>query len=200
LLTPRRYDAELGTHLTPRGRRNEALLAALAGLTGCGPGAAFTREGPDAMSLAMVRAGLATDAELVAAGWRLTATGRDVGLCARVMGALGGPQSLATEARVIGVLAGVVDAALAAFPSSLAQDEEELQQLAAGSGAQQQQLRAGILRGLVSEKVALLASQAVLRGWAAQLTALGAAGKPVKPAQIAAEVYGAAHEQQGFDS
>jgi hypothetical protein len=178
------------------------------------------------MGLAVLRAGLSSDAELIQSGWRIGSTAADVGLCARVMGRLGQPRSLGTEGRVLGVLLGAVEACLAAYPSSLQQDLDELAQLeaAAAAGAedaqqqqqqqvagglpedgqqgrqQQQQQQAGagpidlqrlirisILKGLVSEKEALVGSQGVLQDWQQQLQQLvGGSSGPVKPEQLEA--------------
>jgi hypothetical protein len=165
----------------------------------------------------VLRAGLASDAELVQAGWRAGSAG-DVGLCARVMGRLGqAPRSLGTEGRVVGALLAAVEGVLRGYPHSLEQDEAELQQLEggeaqaeAGLGALQPQQQAGaaaaggveqreqqqrarlirvsILKGLVSEKQALVGSRAVLQGWQAALQQLGASGgaAAVTPEQLAA--------------
>lgn len=150
------------------------------------------------MGLAVLRAGLATDAELIQAGWRTGSTAADVGLCARTMGRLVQPKSLATEQKVLGVLQGAVDACLGAYPSSLQQDQAELQQLsgetaaaaaAAGTHDQQQRqegeqqlIRVAMLKGLISEKVALVEAKGVLGGWLQQL---GEMKGTVKPEQIA---------------
>jgi hypothetical protein len=116
------------------------------------------------------------------------------------MGRLVQPKSLATEQKVLGVLLGAVDACLGAYPSSLQQEQTELQQLsgetaaaaaaAAGTEDQQQQqrgeqqlIRVAMLKGLISEKVALVAAKDVLGGWLQQL---GGLQGTVKPEQIAA--------------
>lgn len=233
--TPRRYDLVMTDHLQPRGSRNTTLLSALEGLTGNPPIVSLTPHGPDAMGLAVLRAALATDAELIQAGWRTGSTAENVGLCARVMARLGAPKSVGTEGRVLGVLEGAVEACLAAYPSSIEQDEAELvqlvgalsssttqqqhgqdgggevieqqqqqheevgQQSAAAAAAapvvvdMQQQVRASILRGLISEKSALVGSREVLLEWQQQLKSLAAGGAGsssgravVKPEQIAA--------------
>lgn len=186
--TPR-YDAPL--ELAPRGPRNAALLAALQALTGSPPVVAFTPTGPDALDLALLRAALASDAELVSSGWRLTSKAGDEAAAARAMGRLSSPLSAATEAAVVAALSAAVDAAVAAFPTSLERHEEELARLyaapqpAAGSASERAR-RLAVLRVLVSEQTALAGSRAVLAEWAA---ALSKAGRGATPAQLAA-VYG----------
>lgn len=69
-------------------------------LSGNPPIVSLTPSGPDPMGLAVLRAGLGSDAELVQAGWRTGSSVEDVSLCARVMGRLGQPRSLATEQKV----------------------------------------------------------------------------------------------------
>jgi hypothetical protein len=146
------------------------------------------------MGLAVLRAGLASDAELIQAGWRTGSTAADVGLCARVMARLGQPKSLATEQKVLGVLQGAVAACLGAYPSSQQQDEAELQkqqqqqeEVGVVAGDVQQQIRVAMLKGLISEKSALAGSAEVLQAWQQGLSGLAAAaGGPVKPEQIAA--------------
>lgn len=200
-----RYDMVMTDHLKPRGSRNTALLTALQALTGNPPIVSVTPAGPDAMGLAVLRAAFASDAELIQAGWRTGSTGMDVALCARVMGRLGQPKSVATEQRVLGVLGEAAEACLQAYPSSMQQDEAELQQLvqqhkqqeAEGDGVKSQQgsqqqdsmlqqVRASMLRGLISEKAALEGSREVLKSWQAQLQQLAAAGGSVKPEKLAA--------------
>jgi hypothetical protein len=165
------------------------------------------------MALASARAALASDAELLAAGWRQPAgvvrqgaAGSSGGskqvaaaaAAARVMGRLSSPLSAATEARVLALLSGLVQAATAAYPTSLQQDEDELRQLlgaggAAGGDAAAVELRACILRALMSEKAALAGSARVLAHWQRRVAdlAAGAAarGDAVKPQQLA-DVYG----------
>lgn len=68
----------------PRGARNRALLAALAAATGQASSLAVGPEGPDMTAMAFLRAGLATDAELVRAGWRVKASDKDAQLALKV--------------------------------------------------------------------------------------------------------------------
>lgn len=56
----------------PRGDRNRTLLAALGDLQGTGAQIALGASGPDVTSLTWVRAALASDADLMRSGWRLT--------------------------------------------------------------------------------------------------------------------------------
>lgn len=191
-----RYDAVPATvlpgGLQQRGPRNAALLQALEALTGGPPVLSFTPSGPDSMALALVRATLAGDAELVSSGWRVSSKAGDVGACAKVMGRLTStPLGLSTEQAVIALLQRVVAAALAAYPSSMADDEAELAHLCAAQGGAQdpEQLRACILRALVSEKAALTGSASVLSQWASQLAELAGArarGGVVKADQVSA--------------
>lgn len=190
-----RYDAVVTEHLQPRSSRNKALLEALTTLTGNPPIVSLTPSGPDPMGLAVLRAGLGSDAELVQAGWRTGSSAADVSLCARVMGRLGQPRSVATEQKVLAVLQTVVEGCLGAYPSTLQQDEAELGQLleqqqqqgAGGQAAMQQQIRTAMLKGLISEKAALIGTQEVLSDWQQQLVGLKAKGAAaVKPEQIAA--------------
>eukprot|EP00878_Enallax_costatus_P025743 GHUV01027569.1.p1 GENE.GHUV01027569.1~~GHUV01027569.1.p1 ORF type:complete len:479 (+),score=142.47 GHUV01027569.1:685-2121(+) len=199
-----RYDAVLQDHLKPRGSRNAALLEALTTLTGGPPALVFTPYGPDVTGMAALRAGLGSDAELVKAGWRIGSKGSDVELCARVMGRLCMPSSVGTERRVLETVLRAVDTCLAAYPSTLEQDEQELQHLqpqAADHHQQQQQeqqqasgaangdgsssgsstesgneqLRIGVLRALISEKSALVGCREVVAGWQQQIEQLVAA-------------------------
>ncbi|WIA29874.1 hypothetical protein OEZ86_012343 [Tetradesmus obliquus] len=72
-----RYDALLSQHLQPRGPRNAALLEALTTLTGGPPALVLTPSGPDVTCMAALRAGIASDAELIKAGWRSGSKGSD---------------------------------------------------------------------------------------------------------------------------
>jgi len=197
-----RYDLNMSDHLKPRGPRNAALLSALTALTGNPPIVSLSPSGPDPMGLAVLRAGLASDSELIQAGWRTGSTASDVGLCARVMGRLGVPKSAATEQKVLAVLASAVEACLAVYPSSIQQDQAELEQLqeqvqqqqqgeevkGADSSSMLQQVRISMLKGLISEKSALIGSREVLASLQQQLARL-AAGGAVKAEQLNA-LYG----------
>lgn len=96
--------------------------------------------------------------------------------------------------QVLAVLQTVVEGCLGAYPSTLQQDEAELGQLfeqqqqdAGGQADMQQQIRAAMLKGLISEKAALAGTQEVLCDWQQQLAGLKAKGAAaVKPEQIAA--------------
>lgn len=134
-----RYDAPPAAILAPRGSRQAALLAALAPLQGEEPSLALGAAGPDLTALTYLRAAASSDADLVRAGWRLKASAADTELACRVMGRLAAPSSAATEGAVLGALAGYIQGALAAYPTTLQQDEQELAALtaaAAGGGAQ----------------------------------------------------------------
>jgi hypothetical protein len=112
------------------------------------------------------------------------------------MGRLGQPKSVATEQKVLTVLQVAVDACLGAYPNTLQQDEAELEQLLQQQQQQQQQdglkasgvdvqqqIRVAMLKGLISEKTALMGSRDVLGEWQQQMAGLP---KGVKPEQIAA--------------
>jgi hypothetical protein len=161
--------------------------------------------------MAALRAGLASDAELIKAGWRSGSKGSDVELCARVMGRLSVPVSLATERRVLQLLDKAVQACVAAYPSSIDADKQELQQLVQqqqqGSNSKEEspdaerlQIRIGVLRALLSEKTALLGCADAVAAWQAAVEALaaGAGGSgggaaQLTPEQLAA-VYGSGSE------
>jgi hypothetical protein len=104
-------------------------MEALQVLTGGSLAASLTPTGPDVTTLAAVRACVASDAELIKTGWRLGSKSSDVHLCARVMGRLSVPLSAATEQRVLEQLQQLVDACITTYPSSIQQDEAELQHL-----------------------------------------------------------------------
>lgn len=205
-----RYDAVLTEHLRPKGSRNATLLEALTALTGGPPALVLTPYGPDVTGMAALRVGLGTDAELVKSGWRIGSKSTDVGLCARVMGRLSLPNSVATERRVLEVVLAAVDACLGAYPSSREQDEHELMELQQRVAALKQrqgaagtnesgpgglddlgrlQLRIGVLRALVSEKSALLGCKETVLEWQQQIEQLvataGSAGA-VSAQQLAA--------------
>jgi hypothetical protein len=159
--------------------------------------------------IAALRAGVASDAELIKAGWRSGSKGSDVELCARVMGRLSVPVSLATERRVLQLLETAVQACGAAYPASIQDDRQELQQLlerqqqqpgdagsdtAASMDAERVQIRVGVLRALISEKTALLGCAEAVAAWQAALAALASgagsgSGAQLTPQQLAA-VYG----------
>jgi hypothetical protein len=115
------------------------------------------------------------------------------------MGRLGQPKSVATEQKVLTVLQVAVDACSGAYPSTLQQDEAELEQLLqqqqqdglkASGVDMQQQIRVAMLKGLISEKTALMGSRDVLGEWQQQMAGLP---KGVKPEQIA-DVYAESDE------
>lgn len=198
-------------HVKPRGSRNAALLEALTTLTGGAPALVLTPYGPDVTCMAALRAGLGSDAELIKAGWRIGSKGTDVELCARVMGRLSTPSTLATERRVLECVLQAVDTCLSAYPASVEQDEQELHQLqqqldaamqgqqatassgSSGDKLQQTQLRVGVLRALVSEKTALLGCRETVLGWQQQIEQL-AAGAGSSAAAVNAQQLAAVYE------
>jgi Rubisco LSMT substrate-binding len=192
---PRSYDAVMGEHLSPRGSRNAALLAALEQLTGGPPALVLTARGPDVTCRAALRAGLASDAELVRAGWRSGAGAGDVGLCARVMGRLSTPTSLPTERRLLSVLAAAVAACMAAYPTTAEADAAELAAAAAALGPDEMsapleaRVRVGVLRALLSEKAALAGAARAVTAWSEHLDELAASGASPSAEDLAA-VYG----------
>jgi hypothetical protein len=147
----------------PRGPRNRALLEALAALQGRDAVVAVGAEGPDQAAVLYMRAALATDAELVRAGWRIKATAADADLACRVMGALAEPASEPTEAAVLAGFERLVLTLLGRYPTSLQADEAEL------ARPDTPPLRAAALRALASEKRALLGAQAAVATWQARL-------------------------------
>lgn len=187
-----RYDAVPADIAKPRGTRNNALLQALARLQGEGSLLALGPDGPDTTGLTVLRASLASEAELVRAGWKMRASPSDVGAAARALGRLSRPDGAATEAAVLSALASYCGRALAAYSSSLADDEAELAALlgdessgdessGGGSGEEDtRRQRVQVLRALISEKRALTGSAAAVAKWQEAL----AAGTPV------AELYG----------
>lgn len=217
-----RYDAVLSQHLKPRGSRNAALLEALTTLTGGPPALVLTPYGPDLTGMAALRAGMGSDAELVKAGWRIGSKGTDVELCARVMGRLSMPSSVATERRVLEVVQTAVDTCLGAYPASREQDEQELEVLQQQVAAWKQQgqpagdssnscdglsqsgglqLRIGVLQALISEKSALIGCRDVVTGWQQQIEQLvAAAGAPgaVNMQQLAAIFESVSDSDEGF--
>ncbi|KAF6255861.1 hypothetical protein COO60DRAFT_168180 [Scenedesmus sp. NREL 46B-D3] len=215
-----RYDALLFQHLQPRGSRNAALLEALTALTGGPPALVLTPSGPDVTCMAALRAGLASDAELIKAGWRSGSKGSDVELCARVMGRLSVPVSLATERRVLQLLDKAVQTCSAAYPSSIECDRQELQQQLVQQQQQQQavgdagstgdnaadsiaaehmQVRIGVLRALISEKSALLDCAEAVAAWQAALEALAAGAGSSIQAQVSAKQLAAVYGSDGDD-
>lgn len=175
-----RYDALPSDIASPRGPRNRSLLAALDGLQGEGSLLPLGPSGPDTTGLTVLRAALATEAELVRSGWRLKAGPRDTGLAARALGRLSEPGGAATEAAVLGALEQYCSRALAAYPTTLQQDETEMgaiiehqKQLQGQNGHVEQQrerhLRLQVLRALVSEKRALTGTAAAVAEWQVRL-------------------------------
>jgi len=176
-----RYDAVPSQIAKPKGSRNAALLEALDRLQGEGSLLALGRAGPDTTGLTVLRATLATEAELVRAGWRVRAGPRDVGLAARTLGRLSQPESVATETVVLSALSAYCRSALQGYPTALEEDEAEMAQIIAeqqqgggGAGEQQQQQqqhysRLQVLRALVSEKRALTGTAAAVAEWQARL-------------------------------
>jgi hypothetical protein len=202
----KRYDAAPADIAKPRSPRNAALLAALQRLQGdallpLGPA------GPDATGLTMLRAALATDAELVRAGWGVRAGPRDTGAAARAMGRLAAPQSAPTERALLSALAAYCAAALAGYPSALADDEAEAARLEAAAAAEPQQqqnaqqdaddearerhLRLQALRALIAEKRCLAGGAAAAAAWLARLDA----GAP--PGEVYEELGGSSDEDGG---
>jgi hypothetical protein len=159
----------------------------------------------------VLRASLAGEAELVRAGWRVRAGPRDVGAAARALGRLSNPESAATEGALLAALAAYCDQALAGYPSTLAQDEEEAARLEAevaetseqqqprpfAEQTQQQQerhLRLQVLRALIAEKRCLTGTAAAVSGWQARL----AAGCP--PGELYEGLDGSGDDEDGGSS
>ncbi|GIL45145.1 hypothetical protein Vafri_2473 [Volvox africanus] len=169
-----RFDADPAEVAPPRTSRNAALLAALAAVQGEGCHLALGESGPDSASLAYLRASLASDVELVRAGWRVKASEKDVELACRAMGALAQPSSAATEGALLEALAEYVAAALGRFPSSL---EEDLARLEGRGGYERvtgpERLA---LVALASQKRALRGTAQAVASWRGRL----AAGCPVE--------------------
>ena len=171
---PARYDALPRDVAAPRGARNAALLSALDRLQGEGALLALGRDGPDTTGLTVLRAALAGEAELVRAGWRVRAGPSDSALAARVMGRLAQPESANTEGTVLQALGKFCAAAVAAYPSALQADMEEIAELEQQQRQRQQQpgsdamhgyLRLQVLRALASEKRALAGTAAAVAEW-----------------------------------
>lgn len=158
--------------VAPRGPRNKALLEALDRLQGEGALLALGPSGPDTTGLTMLRAALAGEAELVKAGWRVRAGPKDMAAAARAMGRLAQAENAGTEAAVLNALAGYCGRVLAAYPTTLQQDEEEMgrvimeQQQGREEG---QELRLQVLRALVCEKRALAGTAAAVVEWQRRL-------------------------------
>ncbi|KAG2491081.1 hypothetical protein HYH03_010526 [Edaphochlamys debaryana] len=168
-----RYDLDPKEVAPPRGPRNAALLRALAAVQGEGARIALGEAGPDAASLAYLRAALASDAELVRAGWRVKASDADVQAACRAVGALAQPASAASERALLEALAGAIARAQAAFPTAL---EQDLQRLAGGGGAERVEGPERLaLVAVASQKAALAGSARAVATWRARL----AAGCPV---------------------
>ncbi|GLI66009.1 hypothetical protein VaNZ11_009712, partial [Volvox africanus] len=164
-----RFDADPTEVAPPRTSRNAALLAALAAVQGEGCHVALGERGPDSASLAYLRASLASDVELVRAGWRVKASERDVELACRAMGALAQPSSAATEGALLEALAEYVAAALGRFPSSL---ERDLARLEGRDGHERVTgpERLAVV-ALASQKLALRGTAQVVASWRARLAA-----------------------------
>ncbi|KAG2447665.1 hypothetical protein HYH02_007581 [Chlamydomonas schloesseri] len=217
-----RFDANPADIVAPRSSRNAALLAALAavhgGTVGTAPATAAAAaaeggaaaaaaataagagslalgvSGPDLASLTFLRAALATDVELVRAGWRVKAGPRDVEAACRVMGALAEPTSTATEGALLRALAAYIQARLAAFPTCLEADEDRL------LGRNGVPRVAGPERlavvALASQKRALAGSAAAVAGWLQRLES----GWPVAElydGEEGGEVWGEGAEEEG---
>ncbi|PNH01138.1 hypothetical protein TSOC_012989 [Tetrabaena socialis] len=120
-------------------------------------------------------------------GWRVRATERDVELACRVMGALSEPTSAPTERALLRGLQAYIGGALAAFPTSLAEDEARLEGRAGAAPLQGPERLAVI--ALASQKRALAGSAAAVAGWLAQLEG----GCPL------AELYGGGEEEEEED-
>ena len=176
--------------MQPSNARQRALLSSLEALQG-GPGAtlALGPQGPDLTSVTWLRAAASSDAELVRAGWRIKATAKDVEVACRAMGRLSTPSSKATEQKLLGSLLGFIQRALEAYPSSLQQDEEELQ---VAEGKEELRVRVQVLRALVSEKRALHGSLTVVQKWLQDVEA----GKGLE--QVYAGIMGGADDTESF--
>ncbi|KXZ51903.1 hypothetical protein GPECTOR_11g337 [Gonium pectorale] len=166
LLERDRYDVDPSEVVAPRGPRNAVLLRALAGVQGEARLALGPR-GPDTATLTYLRAALASDAELVRAGWRVKATERDLDTACRAMGALAAPASAATERALLGALAAFIESAAARFPTSLQHDTQRL----AGAGGEPrldgpERLAVSVL---ASQKRALAGAAAVVSSWLERL-------------------------------
>lgn len=142
----------------PRGRRNAALLEALTRAYG-DLSLALGPSGPDEACLTWARAAMASDAELIKAGWRIKATSKDVRMASAAMSRLAYPTSRSTEAALLASFAAALAKRRAAYPTTLEQDRELLAQPDT-SWLQQQALRA-----LTSEKIALEGASSAIRGW-----------------------------------
>lgn len=171
-----RVDVLASDAVTPRSARNRTLLEALQSVQGEAT-IAFGPNGPDVTTLTYARAALATDVELVKAGWRVKASAAEVELACRVLGRLSEPVSAATEVALLKQLEGCVTQLLDGYPTSLEQDEQQLRQPAL-PWLQQQALRA-----VASEKRALHGSKDALQGWLYQLQ------KGAPPGALYAELY-----------
>ncbi|KAJ9520185.1 hypothetical protein QJQ45_030112 [Haematococcus lacustris] len=160
-----RVDVDVTQIVAPKSGRARSLLAALGAVQGGACRLVLGEAGPDLPSLAYLRAALASDADLVRAGWRLRATEADTELACRVMGSLGQPSSRTTEQAVLQALAGWLAQAAAAYPSTLEEDLAELER------PETAWLRRQVLLALSSEKKALRGSAAAVGEWLEQLDA-----------------------------
>lgn len=156
--TNHRIDLELSDIVQPRGSRNSGLVEAMTAVQGP-PIIAFSQEGPDEAAVTWARACLATDAELVVAGWRVKATAKDTDLACRVMGTISQPSNSATEQKVVAAFESAIVKLLALYPTSLEDDLQSLQR------PDMPYVRKQITRAIASEKKALVAAQAVVNGW-----------------------------------
>ncbi|KAL6745779.1 hypothetical protein V8C86DRAFT_2967048 [Haematococcus lacustris] len=160
-----RVDVDVTQIVAPRSGRARSLLGALGAVQGGTCRLVLGEAGPDLPSLAYLRAALASDADLVRAGWRLRASEADTELACRVMGSLGQPSSRTTEQAVLQALAGWLAQAAAAYPSTLEEDLAELER------PETAWLRRQVLLALSSEKKALRGSAAAVGEWLEQLDA-----------------------------
>ncbi|KAG2423002.1 hypothetical protein HXX76_015600 [Chlamydomonas incerta] len=190
-----RFDANPADVVPPRSSRNAALLAALAAVHGGTAGSSSSTApavegdsaaaataatagagslalgcgGPDTASLTFLRAALATDVELVRAGWRVKAGAKDVELACRVMGSLAEPTSAATEGALLRALAAYIQGRLAAFPTTLEEDEDRL--LGRNGVPRVTGPERLAVVALASQKRALVGSAAAVAGWMQRLEA-----------------------------
>jgi len=154
-LTTHRYEAAWGhATLPPATATNQNLLQALQDAGG-EPQLVFGCSGPESSTLAWARAALAPEDLLRRLGWN----GSGGESSYKVLGALAAPLEPAEESRVLKAVAARVEAAAAAYPSTLEDDLRELQ----GSGTTWP--RQQVLRALASEKQALRGTSQVLAHW-----------------------------------
>ncbi|GAX78440.1 hypothetical protein CEUSTIGMA_g5881.t1 [Chlamydomonas eustigma] len=149
----------------PSSARSRALLEALSRVQGEDSKLVLSPRGPDITTVAWVRAALATDAELIKAGWRYKATAEDVELACRVMGTLSDPISKQNESKVLAAFSAAAMEQLSSYPTSLEQDEEEERDPLTGM------TRRHVLRALISEKRSLVGTISVIKEWTMKLEA-----------------------------